>query len=84
MTTLDEISIRTDLEPGDIGYITYMHGSLYKKEYDFDVDFEAYVARGLAEFYREYKPAKNGSGSANIMIELLASCYSRIEVMRPS
>ncbi len=25
---LDDISIRTELRPGDIGYIIYMHGDL--------------------------------------------------------
>ena len=24
--TLDDINIRTDLQPGDLGYVIYMHG----------------------------------------------------------
>jgi peptidyl-dipeptidase Dcp len=32
--SLDDISIRTELRPGDIGYVIYMHGS-YKKEYNY-------------------------------------------------
>ena len=31
---LEEITIRTELRPGDIGFVTYLHGELYKKEYD--------------------------------------------------
>jgi len=57
--SLDDILIRTDLRPGDIGYVTYLHGYLYHKEYGFDVGFEAYVAQGLHEFYRQYDPATN-------------------------
>ena len=51
---LAAIKIRTTLLPGDIGYVTYMHGCLYKKEYDYGVGFEAYVAGGLSEFYKNY------------------------------
>ena len=45
-----DIKIRNDLKPGDIGYLTYLHGTLYGKEYGWDHTFEAYVAGPLAEF----------------------------------
>jgi len=57
--SLDDITIRTSLQPGDIGYITYMHGALYKKEYDYGIPFEAYVAEGLCEFYHNYDAQKD-------------------------
>lgn len=57
--SLSEISIRTELEPGDIGYVTYMHGRLYKDEYDYGISFEAYVAKGLHEFHEKYNPERN-------------------------
>ncbi len=44
------IKIRIDLRPGDIGYLTYLHGILYAREYGWDHRFEAYVAGPLAEF----------------------------------
>lgn len=53
------ISIRTELRSGDLGYMIYMHGVLYKREYDYGLQFEAYVARGLSEFYERYKPERN-------------------------
>jgi len=56
---LDEITIRTDLRPGDIGFVTYLHGDLYKKEYDYGIGFEYYVAVGLNEFYQQYDPSNN-------------------------
>jgi ribosomal protein S18 acetylase RimI-like enzyme len=58
--SLHDISIRTRLQPGDIGYITYLHGSLYKKEYDYEIPFEVYVAEGLCEFWHNYDPQKDG------------------------
>ena len=44
------VTIRTELRPGDIGYVIYLHGTLYAAEYGWDHTFEAYVAGPLAEF----------------------------------
>ena len=57
--TLIDISFRTELRSGDIGYVTYMHGSLYHKEYGYGLSFENYVAKGLCEFYEKYNPKRN-------------------------
>jgi GNAT superfamily N-acetyltransferase len=57
--SLNEISIRTELQPGDLGYVTYMHGALYHKEYNYGLQFESYVAKGLCEFYEKYDPQRN-------------------------
>jgi peptidyl-dipeptidase Dcp len=57
--SLEAVSIRTELRPGDLGYMIYMHGALYKKEYDYGIKFEAYVAKGLYEFYEKYCPERN-------------------------
>lgn len=57
--SLKDIWIRTELQPGDIGYVTYMHGALYQREYGYGIQFETYVAKGLCEFYEKYDPARN-------------------------
>lgn len=57
--TLDDITIRTELRAGDIGYITYLHGVLYRDEYQYGIEFESSVAEGLAEFFKSYDPATN-------------------------
>ncbi len=57
--SLDDISLRTELRPGDLGYMIYMHGDLYGKEYGYGIPFEAYVAKGLCEFYEKYNPERN-------------------------
>ena len=56
---LDEISIRTALQPGDIGRVIQMHGTLYNREYNYGIQFETYVAKGLCEFYEKYDPQRN-------------------------
>jgi N-acetylglutamate synthase-like GNAT family acetyltransferase len=57
--SLDDISIRTELKSGDIGYVIYLHGRLYAQEYGYGVQFENYVAKGLCEFYEKYGPEKS-------------------------
>ena len=57
--SLNNIFIRTQLQPGDLGYVTYMHGALYGREYGYKIQFDVYVARGLCEFYEKYTPERN-------------------------
>ncbi len=57
--SLDDIFIRTEFRPGDLGYVTYMHGALYSKEYNYGLQFENYVAKGLCEFYEKYNPERS-------------------------
>jgi GNAT superfamily N-acetyltransferase len=56
---LQDITIRTTLQSGDIGSVTRMHGLLYKREYNYDFHFESYVAAGLHEFAEQYNPARD-------------------------
>jgi peptidyl-dipeptidase Dcp len=57
--SLTDIVIRTELRPGDIGYIIYLHGQLYHEEYNFGLSFDSYVAKGLTEFYENYDPIRD-------------------------
>lgn len=58
-TNYKNISIRTELRAGDLGYLIYRHGALYSKEYGYGIAFEMYVAAGLAEFYQSYDTEKD-------------------------
>jgi hypothetical protein len=49
--TLNDIAIRTELMPGDLGYVVHRHGALYAIEHGFGIEFESYVAAGLHEFH---------------------------------
>jgi len=55
----DNVNIRCDLKPGDIGSVVSLHGVLYAQEYGFDHTFEAYVAAGAAEFGQAFNPQKD-------------------------
>jgi ribosomal protein S18 acetylase RimI-like enzyme len=54
------VTIRTTLEPGDLGYIAYLHGRLYAEEFGYGLHFENYVLGALHEFATAYDPAKDG------------------------
>lgn len=56
---LDEITIRTEPRAGDLGYVIYMHGDLYGREYGFGGQFETYVAHGVAEFFENYDSSRD-------------------------
>lgn len=49
-----DITIRTELKSGDLGYTIYLHGILYKEEVNYGIKFEKYVAEGLCEFYNQF------------------------------
>ena len=53
------IRIRTKLQPGDLGYIAYMHGRVYDRAHQYGLGFESYVLEGLGEFGHQYDPAKD-------------------------
>ena len=53
---MDDVTIRHDLRPGDMGRVIAMHGVLYAEEYGFDHGFEAYVAETVAEFGQLARP----------------------------
>jgi ribosomal protein S18 acetylase RimI-like enzyme len=56
---LNDIKLRKELLPGDLGYIAYMHGKQYAEELGFGLNFEGYVLEGLREFARNYDPLKD-------------------------
>ena len=64
--TLEDITIRTKLQPGDLGYIIHRHGKLYAKEYGYGIVFESYVAAGIHEFYQSMIPSGTAYGFVNI------------------
>lgn len=54
-----EITIRTELRPGDLGEIVRLHGTLYADEYSYGIAFESYVAGGIHEFYKNYDSSRD-------------------------
>jgi DNA-binding MarR family transcriptional regulator/GNAT superfamily N-acetyltransferase len=56
---LNSISIRTELKPGDLGWIIQSHGELYDLDFQFGLEFEKYVATSIAEYWQ--MPAPHGN-----------------------
>jgi N-acetylglutamate synthase-like GNAT family acetyltransferase len=65
--------IRYNIKPGDIGYLVYLHGILYAKEYGYDQTFEAYVAGGLANFAQSYRSGEDQMWLAEIKGRIIGS-----------
>ncbi|OJJ20096.1 hypothetical protein BKI52_16625 [marine bacterium AO1-C] len=55
----DQLTIRTEIQSGDLGYLTYLHGKLYGAEYGYNLVYEKYVAQGLAELMEGYDSKKD-------------------------
>lgn len=57
--TQEDVTIRTEIKPGDLGFVIHRHGSMYAEEYNHGVSFEVYVAQGISEFYQNYDSKKD-------------------------
>lgn len=57
--TLDDIYIRTELWPGDLGYVAWLHGNVYAEECGYLINFEGYVLESLGQWAHRYNPAKD-------------------------
>ncbi len=52
----EELTVRNMIKFGDIGYLTYMHGWIYGREYHYSIVLEAYVAKTFYDFMTRYDP----------------------------
>ena len=66
-------SLRHCLKPGDIGYLTWLHGIVYAREYQYDITFEAYVAGGISNFIESFKPARDRIWLAEVHRRIIGS-----------
>jgi N-acetylglutamate synthase-like GNAT family acetyltransferase len=69
----DQVEIRHDLRPGDLGRLVSLHGVLYAREYGYDHTFEAYVAAGTAEFALAFHPRKDRLWMAEVDRQVVGS-----------
>ena len=59
-------SIRRLGRPGDLGWVVMAHGELYNAEFGWNSEFEALVARIVADFATHHDPAREAAWIAEV------------------
>ena len=59
-----DVEIVEGYVPGAIGRVAELHGSYYHRNWGFGLEFEAKVARELADFLEGFDPARDGFWAA--------------------
>ena len=54
------------LRPGDMGWVVERHGAIYADEYGWDGDFEALVARIVADYHAGLRPGRESAWIAEV------------------
>lgn len=64
-----------DLRPGDLGWIIHRQAVLYAQEYGWNQDYEALVARILADFVQAFDPAREAAWIAELDGRVVGSIF---------
>ena len=68
------VSLR-GLKPGDLGLIIHRQAVLYAQEYGWNSDYEALVARIVAEFHQSFDPAREAAWIAEMDGRMVGSIF---------
>jgi GNAT superfamily N-acetyltransferase len=59
-------AIRPASEPGDLGWVVMAHGEVYAEQFGWDTDFEALVARIVADYAAGHDPDREAAWIATV------------------
>ncbi|SDT41945.1 GNAT family N-acetyltransferase [Microlunatus soli] len=60
------VRIRPADQPGDLGWVVMAHGEAYHRQFDWNADFEALVARVVADFAADHDPDREAGWIAEL------------------
>jgi GNAT superfamily N-acetyltransferase len=72
--TKPDIVLRSH-RPGDMGWVVARHGALYAEEYGWDISFEALVTEIVAQFLKNFDPAREHCWIAEMDGEPVGSVF---------
>ncbi|MCP2622414.1 GNAT family N-acetyltransferase [Mycolicibacterium smegmatis] len=61
-----QIVVRRADRPGDLGWVVMAHGEIYHRQFDWNTDFEALVARIVADYAAAHDPAREAGWIAEV------------------
>jgi GNAT superfamily N-acetyltransferase len=61
-----QITLRHVGRPGDLGWVVMAHGEIYEAEFGWNADFEALVARIVADYAAEHDPRREAAWIAEL------------------
>lgn len=61
-----QVVLRRADHPGDLGWVVMAHGEIYDRQFGWDTDFEALVAKIVADFAEDHAPAREAGWIAEV------------------
>ncbi|MFE5613950.1 GNAT family N-acetyltransferase [Streptomyces sp. NPDC056470] len=61
-----QVVVRRADRPGDLGWVVMAHGEAYDRQFGWNTDFEALVARIVADYGAEHDPAREAGWIAEV------------------